>query len=75
MDLGCEGEVPQPRKVALDADRLKVHGLAFLSDGFKADGAVSLDAATIGHFLFWRDLIAPENVTLVLRSARIGALT
>ena len=74
-NLACDlGKFINPEGRALNAERLKVEGSVFLRSGFKAEGRVSLAGATIGgQFVFTR-VISPTEVTLDLRSARIGTL-
>ena len=59
---------------ALNADGLKVEGDVLLRNGFRAEGKVYLGGATIGGAFVWTGVTSPTEVTLDLRSAKIGTL-
>lgn len=59
---------------ALSLNRLKVDGSVFLDKNFRAVGEVRLVNATVGGYLHWKNVSSPENVTLDLRSTRVGTL-
>ncbi|TKJ33703.1 MAG: hypothetical protein CEE38_20185 [Planctomycetes bacterium B3_Pla] len=74
-DLDCTmGQFVNKSGRALFADGLKVDGHVFLRNNFKAEGLVSLVAVVIhGHFGL-ANVDSPGEMTLDLRSAKIGAL-
>jgi len=63
-----------PDGIALNADSLKVDATAFFCEGFEVQGEVHFFGATIGDYFVWTDVDSPENVTLDLRSSKIGTL-
>lgn len=74
-DLDCEkGEFINKGAKALYADSIDVKGNVFLRNGFHADGKVDLFGATIDKYFVWKNVNSPEEITLDLRSVRIGTL-
>jgi len=59
---------------AVNCDGLNVEGDIFFRDGFKAEGAVVLVGAAIQGYFCLTEGDSPEEMTLDLRSARIGTL-
>ena len=74
-DLDCEkGMFINPTGYALLAANSNIKGCVYLRKGFQVKGAVSLVGATIGGYFIWTDVNSPEDVTLDLRSAKVGTL-
>ena len=73
--LECDsGQFINPNGYGLNAAGLTVEGNVSLRDGFKAEGMVDFIGATIGGYFVWRNVASPTEVTLDLRSAKIGTL-
>ena len=73
--LECiNGQFISPKGYAFNAQTLEIEGNVFFSYGFKAEGRVNLLGAKIGGIFIWTGIFSPEEVTLDLRSARIGTL-
>ena len=73
--LVCEkGRFINIGETALNANSANVNGNVFLCKGFKAQGVVDLIGANIGGYFIWTDVNSPEEVTLDLRSAKVGTL-
>lgn len=73
--LVCDnGQFMNPTKNALNGEGVKIGGNVELRDGFKAQGLVSLVGATIGGSFIWSGVSSVADVTLDIRSAKIGRL-
>jgi hypothetical protein len=74
-DFSCEGgRISQPAGRALNAERLQVGGNMFLRKGFHARGWLDLTSLSVKNHLILTDLSSPEEMCLVLRSARVAVL-
>ena len=74
-DLDCaEAHFINPEGNALSADGFRVQGCVRLDDRFKAEGEVRLVGATIDGYLALTGVDSDTDMTLDLRSARIGTL-
>ena len=74
-NLECDdGQFINSKAGTLTMDKLKVERSVYLRNGFHAEGRVSLHGAMIDGSFVWAGVISPEDVTLDLRSARIGVL-
>jgi len=74
-DLKCmRGRFICKGGIAIIANTLKVGGHAYLHDNFEAEGEIRLISARINGFFYWMELSSTDEVTLDLRSARIGTL-
>ena len=69
-----EGQFNNPNKFALNGQGLTVKGNILLRKGFKANGEVSFIGARIDGCFTWTGVESQENMTLVLRTVRIGTL-
>ncbi len=59
---------------ALQADSISVNGNVILRNKFQAIGKVSFFGGKISKYFCWMDVNSPNDVTLDLRSAKIGTL-
>lgn len=75
LDISFKGgEFINTGENALFADGLNVKGSVFLTNGFKADGRISLENASINNNFVYTNVKSPEKAILDLRSAKIGVL-
>lgn len=74
-DLDCENaRFINENAKSFFADGLRVRRNLRMCKGFRASGEVSLVSATINRFFYWMRVQSPEEVTLDLRSAKLGTL-
>jgi hypothetical protein len=60
--------------IALDGEGIHVRGSAFFRNGFSANGSVQLAHVVVARELQWRGVANPNETSLVLRNASVGAL-
>lgn len=68
------GEVLGAKGVALAAEGAHVEGSVFFRNGFSANGSVQLSHLVVARRLEWRAVANPNETSLVLRNASVGAL-
>jgi hypothetical protein len=73
LDCGA-GQFINKEGVALSADGLKAGHAVFLRNHFRAEGKVSFVSATVSKHFVWQEVSTDSDITLDLRTAKIGIL-
>ena len=74
-DMNCHAaRLDNAHGTALDLRGSSVRGSIFLTNGFSANGIVSLIAAKVGGYFVWHGITNPSNTKLYLNSATFGTL-